>query len=65
MKKEIVIAFSAQSKSVVEKVEIRYSGDVEEFNSESFINDAILQEVAELQNKAGMHALNATFKRQK
>ena len=66
MKKEILIQFAAQSKSVVEKVEIRYSGDVEEFeNSEKYINSAILKEVEQLQEEAGKYARNETFKRQR
>jgi len=64
MKKEILVQFAGQSKAVVEKVEIKYYGEVEEFdNSEKYINDNILKECIELQEQAARHAANQTFKK--
>lgn len=63
MKKEITIQFAAQSKNVVEKVEIKYIGEVEEFDSEKYLNENILKETITLQEQAGTHARNESVKR--
>lgn len=54
MEKTIKVEFAAQSKAVVEKVSIEYNGSTEEFINLS--NDKILQEVIDLQLKAGSHS---------
>lgn len=61
MKKEITVQYAAQSKAVVEKVEIKYTleGDSENFIS----NDDVLKEVKELHTKASAYARDETFKR--
>lgn len=42
MEKEIKIGFAAQSKSVIETVEIKWKLTEEEANSEKYINEELL-----------------------
>lgn len=64
MEKEILVQFAAQSKNVVEKVEIKYRGSVEEFDiSDKYKNESILNEVISLQEAASAHARRESMKR--